>query len=209
MFVKSRMSTKCTCVSPKELLARVYHEMKANSYEGLPVSDKGQVVGVVTLWDILTRLAETDNTEEYLRKTVVADVMTRQPITIRSDAIIEEAALLMFKNDINILPVVDEGDNVLGVITQSDFFRIFIEVLGIERKGTRITIRTEDRVGELARICNIIKDHGVSIISFVTFEPGRSVNDVVVRVATDNAKPIVDSLMNAGFRVTHVSQVWA
>lgn len=209
MFVKSRMSKKCTCVSPKDPLARVYKTMREEGYEGLPVSDNGQVVGVITLWDILTRLAQTDHTENFLKTTAVSDVMTRQPITIRDDEIIEEAALLMYKNDINILPVVDDSDNVLGVITQSDFFRIFIEVLGIERRGTRITVRIEDRVGELARITNIIKDQGVSIISLVTFQPGRTHNDVVVRVETGNAKPIVDALMEAGFHVTHVSQVWA
>lgn len=209
MFVKSRMSAKCTCVSPKEPLAEVYRTMKANAYEGLPVSEGGHVVGVVTLWDILTRLAETDRTEEYLRSTLVADVMTKQPVTVRDDEIIEEAALLMHKNDISILPVVDGTDHVIGVITESDFLKTFVEVLGLERKGTRIAIRIEDRVGELARITNIVKEQGVSIISLVTFQPGRSHNDVVIRVETENAKPIVDALLNAGFPVTHVSQVWA
>ncbi len=209
MFVRSRMSKKCTCVSPKDPLGKVYETMREKGYEGLPVSSDGQVVGVITLWDILLRLARTDHTEEYLKSTSVGDVMTQQPVTIHENEIIEEAAWLMHKHDINILPVLDKHNQVIGVITQSDFFRIFIEALGIERRGTRITIRTEDRVGELARITRIIKDQGVSIISLVTFEPGRTHADVVLRVETENAKPIVDALVSAGFHVTHVSQVWA
>jgi acetoin utilization protein AcuB len=203
------MSKKCTYVSPKDPLSKVYETMREKGYEGLPVSSDGHVVGVVTLWDILLRLAQTDHTEEYLKSTLVGDVMTQQPVTIHEDEIIEEAAWLMHKHDINILPVLDKHNQVVGVITQSDFFRIFIEALGIERRGTRITIRTEDRVGELARITRIIKDQGVSIISLVTFEPGRTHADVVLRVETENAKPIVDALVSAGFHVTHVSQVWA
>jgi len=209
VFVRSCMSKKCTYVSPKDPLSTVYETMREKGFEGLPVSSDGQVVGVVTLWDILLRLAQTDHTEEYLKNTSVGDVMTQQPVTIHENEIIEEAAWLMHKHDINILPVLDKHNQVIGVITQSDFFRIFIEALGIERRGTRITIRTEDRVGELARITRIIKDQGVSIISLVTFEPGRTHSDVVLRVETENAKPIVDALVSAGFHVTHVSQVWA
>jgi acetoin utilization protein AcuB len=208
MFVGSRMSKKCTCVSPKDPLVKVYETMREKGYEGLPVSSEGQVVGVITLWDILLRLAQIDHTEEYLKNTFVGEIMTRQPVTIHEDEIIEEAAWLMHKHDINILPVLDRHNQVIGVITQSDFFRVFIEALGIERRGTRITIRTEDRVGELARITSIVKDQKMSIISLVTFEPGRSHADVVLRIESENAKPVVDALKNAGFHVTHVSQVW-
>jgi len=183
--------------------------MKEKGFEGLPVSDAGKVIGVVTLWDITSRLAEIDHTEEYLDKTTVAEVMTKQPITISEDEIIEEAALLMYKNDISLLPVVDDNDKVVGVITQSDFFKIFIEVLGLERKGTRISLLMEERIGELARMTEVIRKKGVSIISLVTFEPGRPHGDVVLRVDTIDSKPVVDALVDAGFRVVHVSQVWA
>ncbi len=209
MFVRSWMTRECFCVSPGESLAKVYASMKAKGFEGLPVSENGRVVGVVTLWDILTRLAETDRAEEYLAGTKAGDVMTAQPITIRDDEIIEEAALLMLRNDINILPVVDKDGNVTGVLTQSDFFRIFIEVLGLERPGSRITITVENRVGELARITDIVRSQGVSIISLVTFEPGKPHGGVVLRLETTEPKPVVDALVEAGFRVTHVSQVWA
>lgn len=209
MFVRSRMTTKCYCVSPDDSLAKVYTAMKDKGFEGLPVAEDGHVVGVITLWDIVSRLAQIDHTEAYLRTTKVGDIMTRQPVTIRDDEIIEEAALLMYKNDINILPVVDASNNVVGVLTQSDFFRIFVEVLGLERKGTRITLTVDDRVGELSRITEVIKKKGVSIISLVTFEPEKTHSDVVIRLETVQPKPVVDALVEAGFRVTHVSQVWA
>jgi acetoin utilization protein AcuB len=203
------MTRECYCVSPEDRLPAVYESMRAKGFEGLPVASEGKVVGVVTLWDVLNRLARTDNTEDYLRNTPVRDVMTDQPITIHEDEIIEEAALLMFNNDINILPVVNDEEQVVGILAQSDFLKIFVEVLGIRRKGTRITLRVEDRVGELARVTEIVKNQGVSIISAVTFEsPGHHM-DIVLRVATTEAKPVVDSLVANGLRVTHVSQVWA
>ncbi|MEW6031447.1 MAG: CBS domain-containing protein [Bacillota bacterium] len=209
MFVRSRMSKDCVCVSPRESLKAAYGVLKERAFEGLPVTDNGRVVGIVTLWDILTRLAETDETESYLEKTRVAEVMTRQPITIREEEIIEEAALLMDRYDINLLPVVNSRDEVVGVITQSDFFKVFVEMLGLESPGTRISLIVEDRVGQLARVTDIIRRKGVSIISMVTFDPGRASGDVVIRVDTIDSKPVVDALVEAGFRVTHVSQVWA
>jgi acetoin utilization protein AcuB len=203
------MSKECVCVSPNERLTKVYAMLKEKGFEGLPVTDNGKVIGVITLWDITTRLAETDRTEEYLQETVVAEVMTKQPITIHEGEIIEEAALLMDKYDINLLPVVNDDNTVLGVITQSDFFKIFVEMLGLKRPGTRISLMVSDRVGALARVTEIVKKKGVSIISMVTFEPGQASGDVVMRIASIDPKPVVDALVEAGFRVTHVSQVWA
>lgn len=209
MFVRARMSKDIQSVSPKEPLSKVYALMKEKGFEGVPVLDGTKVVGVVTMWDILTRLAEIDHTEEYLRETMVGEVMTKQPITIHEDEIIEEAAMLMHRYDIGLLPVVNDDDRVVGVITQSDFFRIFMEVLGLERKGTRISLLLDEKVGELARVTDIIRAKGVNIISLVTFEPGRPYGDIVIRVDTVESKSVVDALVDAGFRVVHVSQVWA
>ncbi|HCJ11234.1 MAG TPA: acetoin dehydrogenase [Clostridiales bacterium] len=209
MFVRSRMSRDYVCVSPEDSLAKVYAIVKEKSFEGLPVVADGKVVGVVTTWDILSRLAETDRTEEYLRETKVAEVMTDQPLTIREDEIIEEAARIMYQKEIDLLPVVDENDRVVGVITEPDFFKVFVEMLGLERPGTRISLVVPERVGQLAKVTEIVKRHGVNIISLVTFEPGRPFGDVVLRVDTVESKPIVDDLVEAGFRVLHVSQVWA
>jgi len=209
MFVRNRMTRDCVCVGPNDSLAKVYATIKEKGFEGLPVVEAGKVVGVVTLWDILARLADTDHSEEYLEKAMVADVMTNQPISIHEDAIIEEAAMIMYRQDVSLLPVIDDSDVVVGVITQSDFFKIFIEILGLERQGTRIALTVGDRVGELARLTDIIKKRGASIISMVTFEPDRPYGDVVLRISTVESKPVVDALVEAGFKVSHVSQVWA
>lgn len=209
MFVRARMSKNIQSVAPREPLSKVYALMKEKGFEGVPVLDGPKVVGVITMWDILTRLAEIDHTDRYLEETIVGDVMAKQPITIHEDEIIEEAAMLMHKYDISLLPVVDDGDKVVGVITQSDFFRIFVEVLGLERRGTRISLLLDEKVGELARVTEIIRKKGVNIISLVTFEPGRPFGDIVIRVDTIDSKPVVDALVDGGFRVVHVSQVWA
>jgi acetoin utilization protein AcuB len=203
------MSRDYVCVSPQDSLAKVYAIVKEKGFEGLPVVVDGKVVGVITTWDILSRLAETDRTEEYLGKTKVAEVMTDQPLTVREDEIIEEAARIMYQKDIDVLPVVDKDDRVVGVITEPDFFKVFVEMLGLERPGTRISLIVPERVGQLAKVTEIVKRHEVNIISLVTFEPGRPFGDVVLRVDTVESKPIVDDLVEAGFRVLHVSQVWA
>ena len=89
--------------------------------------------------------------------------MTKQPITIREDDIIEEAALLMHKHDISLLPVINGHNNVVGILTESDFLRIFVEALGLERKGTRISLVIDDNVGELARMTEVVRKKGLAV----------------------------------------------
>ncbi|MCL6581800.1 MAG: CBS and ACT domain-containing protein [Firmicutes bacterium] len=209
MFVSSVMTRECVCVSAGEPVARAYSIIRERGFEGLPVLDGDRVVGVVTLWDIVSRVAATDRVEECFAETRVAEVMAKPPVTVGPDDIIEEAALLMLRHDASILPVVDGEGRLVGVLSQSDIFRTLVEALGLERRGTRIALNIQEKVGELARLTAVFSRLGVNIISLVTFEPGRGPADVVARVETDEPKPVVDTLVEAGFRVVHVSQVWA
>jgi CBS domain-containing protein len=81
---------------------------------GLPVLDnKGKLVGVVSEFDVIDRKGKT-----------VADIMSRKPITIASDAPIGEAARLFVSHRIRRVPVVD-GEKMVGIVSRSDIVRFF------------------------------------------------------------------------------------
>lgn len=209
VFVKNRMTAQTIAVDPGQTLAEAYRIMKENDFEGLPVMADGAIAGVITEGDILNRALVAGGIAA-LSETPVREAMATQVVTVNEDDIIEEAAFLLHKHDIGILPVVDDYENLVGVITESDLFSVFVDMLGLRARGTRITLRVEDRVGMLANITQVVKQSHVSIASLATFatENAPSCIDVVMRLKTVEPKETVDALRRAGFRVIHVSQVW-
>jgi len=206
MFIRNVMTANTVAVHPKDTARKVYEFLKERKFEGVPVLADDKIVGIVTMWDLLEKSAGEANCG--LDTLSVEQVMSSTVITINQDEIIEEAAFLMHKHDIDIMPVVDDYDNIVGVISQGDLFRVFVQMMGLQSRGTRIALSIEDKVGQLAEIAQIIKAHGISIASIATFEPRHNFMDVVVRLKTTDAKKVVDSLRKAGFKITHVSQVW-
>ncbi|HDM69786.1 MAG TPA: CBS domain-containing protein, partial [Thermotogales bacterium] len=110
-----------------------------------------------------------------LSKLKVKEIMTKEVITVREDDSIVKAALEMAENKVGALPVLNEAGNLVGIITETDIFKIFIEMMGTRRNGVRYTFETEDRPGLIKDLSKIVYDSGGSIISFVTIpiENGR------------------------------------
>ncbi|MEW6309250.1 MAG: CBS domain-containing protein [Bacillota bacterium] len=207
MFVRKRMTAQTAVVAPDSPVRSAYQLMKASNYEGLPVVAGKELAGVITMWDIMDRACCSP--ADYMDRTLVKELMVDKVITIGEGDIIEEAAFLMYKHDIGLLPVVSETGALVGIITESDLFKTFVHMLGLGARGTRITVRVEDRVGKLAQVAEVIRRAGVNIVSVATFEgEGGHYYDIVFRVSTEEPKHVVDKLMEAKFRVTHVSQVW-
>jgi len=209
LFVKDAMTPNPLTVQPTNSVRTVLKVMRDTGFEALPVTEDGQLVGIVTAWDLLMALAGDEGSPEAARETKVGDIMARDVVSVNPGDIIEEAACLMRRHDVSALPVLDESQRLVGIVTESDIYGVLVDMLGLREPGTRITLRVPDRVGILADITQIIKQCGVSIASLATFEPreqGRG--NVVVRVKTREGRQIVDKLMEAGHRVTHVSLVW-
>ena len=207
MLVKSIMTPHTISVSPEQPLKEAFRVMRDNNFEGLPVTKDGKIVGVLTMWDLLMSSC-VQETPGFLAVTPVSQIMNSKAITVNEDEIIEEAAFLMKKHDIALLPVTDQFDNLSGVISQSDLFSVLVEMMGLQSRGTRIHMQVPDKVGQLAEIAAVIRRNGISIASMSTFEPHNNLMDLVVRIKTIEAKKVVDDLRRSGFRILHVSQVW-
>ncbi|MEX2480183.1 MAG: CBS domain-containing protein [Gammaproteobacteria bacterium] len=118
-------------VSPYDSLARAWELMMTNQIRRLPVLDDGRVVGIVTQTDILNaksadpahRLALAEVARE-LDSLIVSTVMTKNPITIFDNDTAGHAAELMLEHKIGGLPVVDTQGTLLGLITESNLFRL-------------------------------------------------------------------------------------
>lgn len=130
-LVKDWMTPDPITIDPQTTLPEVHRLMKECNIRRLPVVANGRVVGIITLGDI--REASPSNATSLsiyelhylLSRLTVGEIMTRDPITITPDTSIEAAARLMLEHKIGGLPVVD-GAKLVGIITESDIFRLLV-----------------------------------------------------------------------------------
>lgn len=213
MLVKMRMTKNPISVSPETSILEAWKIMQTSQVRRLLVMDKGRLVGIVTERD-LRSVSPSQATSlsifeinYLLEKLKVKDAMTPNPITVEADAPIEEAALIMRDNRISALPVIENGE-VVGIITESDIFKAFIEMLGDGKKGLRYTLRIKNTPGEIARIVNLIAEKGINIMSMATF-PAESEDYgfLVLRLETEDLVLINEIFRKSNIPVEHIRKI--
>jgi acetoin utilization protein AcuB len=94
---------------------------------------------------------------------------------------LEKAALIMLDNRLVLLPVV-EGDRLVGVITQSEVLRGLADGLGIGLVGTRMEIKLRKDSDDLFRTFDVLREHGVHVVSLASRKENETHRDVVLRL---------------------------
>ena len=175
MLVGNSMSTPPRVAAPETPVSEALRTMQEQHIRRLPVVDaKGRLVGIVSDKDLLhaapspaTSLSVWEITY-LLGRLTVAEVMTRAVLTVGPQTPIEDAAQLMLDRKIGGLPVVD-GGKVVGVITETDVFRVFAELLGAHEPGARVTMTVSDRPGALAKVTGAVAEAGGSVSAMCTY----------------------------------------
>lgn len=202
MFVRNVMIEDVIAVSPEDTLQQAYDLIQTKRYDCLPVMSDRKLVGIIALTDIYEVCMKEGRQVALPRK--IKEVMTTLMVTVHPDDLIEHAAKLLFVRDIPMLPVVEDGE-FKGIINESDMFRHFAEMLGVDSSTIRLTLLVAERKGQLARIAEIIRDAGVSITHLATFYSSTfNQYKIVVRVETDAPKPLVELLEQHGYKVIHI-----
>jgi acetoin utilization protein AcuB len=151
--------------------------MRREKVHRLPVVDRHKkLVGFVTEKDLMSASPSAATTLDVfeitslLSRLTVDKLMKRKLHTVASDTLIEDAVRLMVDNDIGGLPVLD-NDRLVGIVTESDIFRLFIDHFGTRQKGARVTAMVSEKPGTIAALTAAIAAAGGNIISLGTF-PG-------------------------------------
>ena len=210
MFAKERMSHPVISIHPKMSMQDALNLMHKECIRRLPVVDKhGKLVGIVSERDLL-HASHSDVTSlsvweiTYLLSKITIDrIMTREVITISEDTPIEEAALIMADNKIGGLPVLRDGE-VVGIITETDLFKVFLELLGARDAGVRLAALVANVPGELAKLTKAIYGLGGNIVALGTFlgestenrEVTLKVEGVTPQELKEAIEPLVDSVLD-------------
>ncbi len=198
MLVKERMSHPVITVHPEMPIQETINLMKEERVRRFPVVDHhGRLVGIVSERDLL-HAAPSDATSlsiweiNYLvSKITVEKVMTREVVTISEDTPLEEAARIMADHKIGGLPVVSD-DEVVGIITETDLFKIFLEMLGAREPGVRIAVLICNAPGELTKLTKAIFEAGGNIVALGTFLGESSANrEVTIKVVGVDSQSLV------------------
>lgn len=174
MLVGQRMSHPIITVSPDLSVLDAVDLMRREHIRRAPVVQGGKLVGIVSEKDLLNAspssatLLSVWEVNYLVSKIKVKEVMTRQVLTTTEDTPIEEAARAMVDNKVGGLPVMRDS-KVVGIITETDVFKIMLEMMGARQNGVRISVLVPNIAGEIAQLSKAIFDAGGNIIALGTF----------------------------------------
>ncbi len=170
MFVSRSMAKKVTTVDKTTGILDAHNLMQRMEVRHLPVVDEdNRLVGMITDRDIRSVLpyeltkggGDPEQREKYTHMNV-SDAMSTDLLTISPTHTLQDALLLIEKKKVGAIPVVDDENKLVGILSVRDLLRAFINVLGIGQPGTLLCILVEEEVGQLKKIVDIITEENIS-----------------------------------------------
>jgi len=198
MKIRDLMINDPITISENASITEALERMKYNSIRHLPVVDAGKrLQGFVTLADLKQGLLPS-----MVGDVSLADLMITDPITVGPDEDLEVAARLIYKYKIGGIPVIEDR-LVVGIITESDILRAFIDMMGILSASSRLDVVMKDAPDSFREALQIINDSGAEIINV-----GMSARHVrkriyFFRLTACKTRKIKEALEAAGYEVLH------
>ena len=209
MIVDMCMTRSVETVTPETTLTEAVHRMNARNIRRLVVVKNRAILGVVCKQDIVRAFPPDLNPfsvagiDALPSLGTAADVLQSPVITIEADQPIEAAARRMTEHHIGGLPVV-QGDKLVGIITESDIFRVFSKLLSGQTGSARITFDITQSPDALPQLLALCRDLKLDLTSMITFVDGTR-QLAVARVSGANQHRLIEKLWDAGHSVLNVT----
>lgn len=174
MLIKDWMATTILTVDANTSVMRAGRTMKDNNIRRLPVVSQGKLSGIITDRDLKeaspSSKTEMDLHEMYylLSEMKVKDVMTGSPICLKLDDTLEKAAVVMLNEKISGLLIVDEDENLVGLLSESDVLRGFIHATGIQDGAFQIVMDMSDAGGSVSKLIDVLRQNRARVLSILT-----------------------------------------
>ena len=193
MLIKDWMATSVLTVDANTSVMRATRTMKENNIRRLPVMSHGKLIGVVTDRDLKdaspSSTSEMDIHEMYylLSEMKVKDVMTDKCICLKQDDTLEKAALVMLKERISGIMILDDEKNLVGLLSETDILRGFIQATGIQDGAYQYVIDMPDAPGSVTRVIDILRKRDTRVLSILTSfgDVPQGTQRVSIRISTN------------------------
>lgn len=215
MFVRDRMSSPAVTITPDTSLREALDLMHEHRFRRLPVVDEeGRLVGIVSERDLLyaspppATLLHGLELNDLLAELQTEEIMTRKVITTTPDTFVEEVAHLMVENKVGGLPVVDGADHVVGVITETDVFKAFVELYRAGHVGLYLTLKVDDGKALLAELSKAVLGLGGDIVGLSSsYDEATGTYRLVIKGQDIDKDQVVELFASLGHRVLEVCEV--
>ena len=211
MYVKTQMTGNPYTIRVDATIPEAVQLMHEKKLKRLPVVDGfNHIKGIITEGDI-QKVSPTKATSlsifeinYLLSKTLVKNAMTKDVLTISPNALLEEAAVMMRDRRIGALVVTDDEEKVVGIITESNIFDAFIELLGFRETGTRIALQVNDVPGVMAEVAEVFAAHQINITHIADFRGSFGVSELILRTNALDTDAIEAELTRRGYQIDNV-----
>ena len=180
MLVKEYMTPNPMSVKEDNSILETAELMKEHKVRRFPVLRDDQLIGIVTDRDLRSaapsQVVSFDAQERELMPELhsllagitVKEVMSREVITIHPEQTIVAAAQLMLEHRMSGIPVVDSRDQLQGIVTETDIFKVLVDLSGVSSGKTTFAFQLEDRAGSIKEVADVIRRHGGLVASILT-----------------------------------------
>lgn len=209
MYIGSIMHTDLITVPPEASLSDAQKLMDSKSIDHLLVVNKNKkLVGILSgrdlkqYWASPATSLSTHELNYLLDKVTAEMIMTKAVVTVNTTTTIERAAFIMQQHKISALPVMENGD-LTGLITSTDVMGLLFDAIGLSDASVRLGVLVSDKIGELARVTDTLKDVGVNIQSLLCCqEKGYpEISHLVMRVAEQDKDAAIKALAASNIKV--------
>jgi acetoin utilization protein AcuB len=197
MLVVERMTRSPVTVTGQTTVQQALEIIAERKLRHLPVlATDGALVGIVSEKDLL-RVGSDELVEE---------IMTREIVTTTEYTALEEAARIMTDHKISCLPVMRD-EKLVGIITETDLFQLFMELLAAREEGVRLTLLVPEEQGILASLTTEITNLGGNILALGTFQGEDPTNRMVtVKVANASTEKLLAIMEALGMEIVDVRE---
>lgn len=201
MLVEERMTRPVITTHSDVPIMDAYELMQKENIRRLPVVDReGKLAGMVSEREILQASPSQATSlsiwelNYLMAKISVGEIMTKDVITVDADTPLEEAALLMADHKIGGLPVMKDG-KMVGIVTETDLFKVFLELMGARDPGVRLAVLVRNVPGELAQLTKAVLDLDGNIVAMgTTSGEDTSTGEITLKVEGVSQEKLLEAV---------------
>ena len=211
MFITRHMTRNPVTVSPETTLPAVQKILQSGKFRHLPVVDgENRLVGIVTDRDLRSASPSSVLSQERLKacladfdRTPVSAIMSHALFSLTPMSTLDDALILLDREKIGALPVVDQEERVIGMFSMRDLMAAYRRLFGLgERGSAMIVVEHDGKRKPLSRIAKVLEEHNIRFTRLIRTEAEKEAPErIYLRVNTYNISAVHHALAEAGFAV--------
>jgi predicted transcriptional regulator len=194
LIAKELISDTITSVDPNDKGEKILFMMNIFQVKNLPIVKDNKLINIIEEDDILTNGFDKKTSEYQL---------SNKKVYVTKNCHIFNIIDKLAKNDLSIIPVVDEEENYMGCIAQQDIFQYFGDIFSFEFPGSIIELTIPVRDYSLQQISHIVESENASIIGLMINDenPKDTYMDVIIKLNKKNISGIISAFERFEYKI--------